>query len=601
MNAHQLKQRVEARDQLLSQAEHNSQDLHAKALSALRQGDLQEAQQAVDRHDTHLRTLVENLRVYQAELHAQADELAASQTRTEALLARFTALFASMPVAVLLLGADGELRESNQRARALLGLRPDGGGARFFHRFIDPANYQSRVRPAFHEAQACGHAALDDVMVTGDDGRRFPAELHMAALPALVSEKPQFACALLDRTEAHRHRAAQHRIEELSDRLSMANEAGGVGVWDWDLGTDALFFDPRMCALLGLRAAPQQDLRTALQGRLHPADEKRFEQALQHALAEGGQLSVEVRLSDLAHPPAAGGVGLPDGSPMASAHAAGEPHWVHLAGRAQRDIHSQGLRLVGCAWDTSAEHAAARLVAAKESAEFASRSKSAFLSRMSHELRTPLNAVLGFSQLMRLEAEAGDLVVKPHRVAMIEGAARHLLELIDEVLDVSRVETGRLDVRMLRFDLREALRECLPMVMAQVQQLGLTVDDAAAQGEPLWVLGDRLRMKEVLINLLSNAVKYNRLRGHVAVTVSLEDEQVLLRVSDTGCGLSADQQAGLFQPFNRLGAEATGVQGSGMGLFVSKRFIELMGGHISLHSEPGQGTRVDVSLKAAPG
>ena len=102
-----------------------------------------------------------------------------------------------------------------------------------------------------------------------------------------------------------------------------------------------------------------------------------------------------------------------------------------------------GLRLVGCAWDSSPEHEAARLLAAKEAAESASRAKSAFLSRMSHELRTPLNAILGFSQLMRMEAEAGDLVLKPHRVTLIETAARHLLDLVNEVLDVSRIESGQ--------------------------------------------------------------------------------------------------------------------------------------------------------------
>jgi signal transduction histidine kinase len=277
---------------------------------------------------------------------------------------------------------------------------------------------------------------------------------------------------------------------------------------------------------------------------------------------------------------------------------AGAEHWVHLAGRAQMDEASNTVRLVGCAWDSTPEHDAARLLAAKESAEFASRSKSAFLSRMSHELRTPLNAILGFSQLMRMEAEAGDLTLKPHRVVLIETAARHLLELINEVLDVSRVESGQLELRLLRFDLRDAVRECLPLVLGQAEAAGITIEDQTASGPPLWVLGDRLRLKEVLINLLSNAVKYNSAQGRVDISARDLGERVELTVTDTGRGLDEKQLAGLFQPFNRLGAEALGVEGSGMGLFVSKRFVDLMGGGLDAASAPGQGTTFTVTLNA---
>jgi signal transduction histidine kinase len=132
----------------------------------------------------------------------------------------------------------------------------------------------------------------------------------------------------------------------------------------------------------------------------------------------------------------------------------GGERWLHVTRRAHADAQGRVVRVIGCAWDSSPEHESLRLraaeEAAKEAAESAHRAKSAFLSRMSHELRTPLNAILGFSQLMRREAEAGDLVLKPHRVTLIEGAARHLLDRVNEVLDVSRIEAGRVELRLMR-------------------------------------------------------------------------------------------------------------------------------------------------------
>ena len=706
MSVHELKERVEARDRLVAQAENGGLALHELALGALQRGDLRQAEAAIHRNDEHVRTLVENLRIYQAELYAQADELAASQARTEALLSRFAALFANNPVATLLVGGNGEVRDSNAQAQRLLALRPESSSVRFLHRLVDAGQYQTRVRPAFHEALGSGASALDAVRFVAEDGHGFFGDLHIATLPAGPGDGVHFACAVIDRTEhlddlqalqqaadalresesfladaarlsrtggwtydatrgalrasrelcqvfeiagpppcapeavlalcaphsraalaaaieaaarldrpfeleldmcsaggrAMRVRAvghpepggrvvgvfqdissqhqAQRRIGDLTERLDVANDAGGIGVWDWDLTRDTLFFDARMCTLLGLQQSPVADLRGTLLGRLLPEDAARFEAALQRSVQQHEPLSVEVRLAG--------------GDPAAE-------RWLHLAGRAQFDGASQAVRLVGCAWDSSAEHDAARLTAAKESAEFASRSKSAFLSRMSHELRTPLNAILGFSQLMRMEAEAGDLVLKPHRVVLIETAARHLLDLVNEVLDVSRVESGQLEVRLLRFDLRDAVRECLPLVLGQAQATGIEVVDGTAGGPPLWVLGDRLRLKEVLINLLSNAVKYNVPHGRVSVTALGDGAHVEIVVADTGQGLDTQQLAGLFEPFNRLGAESTKVEGSGMGLFVSKRFVELMGGSIAATSVPGAGSRFTVRLNAPAG
>lgn len=379
---------------------------------------------------------------------------------------------------------------------------------------------------------------------------------------------------------------AHRRIDDLGERLSMANEAGGIGVFDWQRAAGELVLDDRLRALLGLDAQAQpRELGVLLHDHLDADARAMFDAALTRLLEAQEPMHVELLRAS------------PDGE---------AERWLHVTARAHVDADGRVVRVVGCAWDSSPEHEAARLRAAKDSAESASRAKSAFLSRMSHELRTPLNAILGFAQLMRMEAEGGDLVLKPHRVALIETAARHLLDLINEVLDVSRIESGRVEVQFERFDLVPVVAEALPLVQGLADRLGVQLFDTLAGGASCWVMGDRLRLKEVLINLLSNAVKYNRPQGSVEISAYTEDGQagaaddaaVVLKVLDTGVGLDDGQQAQLFQPFNRAGAEASGIEGTGMGLFVCRRFVELMGGRIELRSAPGVGTTVLVRLNA---
>jgi signal transduction histidine kinase len=199
-----------------------------------------------------------------------------------------------------------------------------------------------------------------------------------------------------------------------------------------------------------------------------------------------------------------------------------------------------------------------------------------------------------------MEAEAGDLVVKPHRVELIESAARHLLELVNEVLDVSRIESGRLALQLVPCDLRLLIAEATAMVDGLAQRHQVTLADLTLDHAQAYALGDPLRIKEVLINLLTNAIKYNRAGGRVQIDARPLGAEVLLQVSDTGRGLNEQQLAGLFQPFDRVGAESSGIEGSGMGLFVSRRFVELMGGRIKVSSRSGEGTLVQVWLVAAP-
>ena len=238
------------------------------------------------------------------------------------------------------------------------------------------------------------------------------------------------------------------------------------------------------------------------------------------------------------------------------------------------------------------------LEGAKFAAEKANLAKSDFLSSMSHELRSPLNAILGFAQLM----ESGVPLPTPRQkdsIDQILQAGWYLLELINEILDLSLIESGKLSLSVGSMSLMEALKGCRSMIEPQAQMFGIDIRFPDLT-DPHFVNADPTRLKQVLVNLLSNALKYNRVGGSVEVTCSVvADERTRISFRDTGEGLSPEKIAQLFQPFNRLGQESGTKQGSGIGLVVSKRLVELMGGEIGVESTVGVGTVFWIELNTA--
>ncbi len=231
---------------------------------------------------------------------------------------------------------------------------------------------------------------------------------------------------------------------------------------------------------------------------------------------------------------------------------------------------------------------------AREEAERANSAKSEFLSRMSHELRTPLNAVLGFGQLLEMDGLDPEQMESVHQI--LKGG-RHLLDLINEVLDISRIETGRLALSPEPVQLYETLSGAVELVQPLARERGIRIKTDELEEGDRYVLADRQRLRQVLLNLLSNAVKYNRQDGRVTVhTKEVGGDGVRISVIDEGTGIPLEKMDRLFTPFDRLGVEATGVEGTGLGLALSKLLVEAMGGRMDVQSAYGEGSTFSVQL-----
>jgi len=246
---------------------------------------------------------------------------------------------------------------------------------------------------------------------------------------------------------------------------------------------------------------------------------------------------------------------------------------------------------------TSARQAEDLLRNAKEEAERANLAKSEFLSRMSHELRTPLNSILGFAQILEMDSLGEE---QSDSVAHIMKGGKHLLSLINEVLDLARIEAGRLSLSVEAVQLREVIQESLAFVRPIAQQRNIRLREACGASRDRHVQADRQRLRQVLLNLLSNAVKYNELGGTVEVLSSdREDGSIRISVTDTGFGIPVEHQSRLFQPFERLADDNMSISGTGLGLALSKRLVEAMGGHIGVESKVGQGSVFWIDLAPA--
>ena len=409
----------------------------------------------------------------------------------------------------------------------------------------------------------------------GDD-LSFAQDLADRAALAIVNAR------LLEQTreELAERRRAEEALAALTHRHQSILDSAGDGIYGLDREGRTTFVNPAAASLLGW---------------------------------EAGEL-IGRSMHDVAHHTRPDGTPYPrEACPIYTAfrdgearHVSGEVFWRKDGTSFRVEYHSTPIRddgeITGAVVtfaDITDRVRAVEARIAQEAAERASEAKTQFLSRMSHELRTPLNSILGFAQLLELD----DLDTGGREaVAQILRGGRHLLDLIDEVLDISRIEGGTFKLSLEPVETAAAVREAAELVAPMAVERAIAVEVRAGDGR--WVLADRQRLKQGLLNLLSNAVKYNRDGGSVTVTVEPgAPGRLRVLVRDTGPGMTEAQMARLFSPFDRLGAEQTEVHGTGLGLALTKALVEAMGGTLGAESRPGEGSTfwIELATAAEPG
>ena len=385
------------------------------------------------------------------------------------------------------------------------------------------------------------------------------------------------------RHEIHERSVAENALRDSEQRLRNILDHAPIGVMFMDPLGQLIECNAQLAQMTGQSA---QSLRGRLVVDLvHPEDRDRMRQ-MRRELRAGIESSLlePLRLRSTAHP---------------------EGLAVRAIASGLRNPQGELVRLVGVVQDITEHLRLQSSEQALQRAEAANRAKSEFLSRMSHELRTPLNAMIGFAQLLGLDREPA---LAPHQrdwTQQIQRAGWHLLEMINDTLDLARIESGAVRLNLAPLGLPALVAACRAMVaapaVARQVRISETIDpDAVA------VLGDATRLKQVITNLLSNAVKYNREGGSVTLSAHRlrsgggnGGDFIEIAVADTGLGMSPEQQAALFQPYNRLGRESSGIEGTGIGLVISRRLTELMGGTLEASSAEGQGSIFTLRLPAA--
>lgn len=370
-------------------------------------------------------------------------------------------------------------------------------------------------------------------------------------------------------------RARERALREAHERSALATAAVGLGTWTRDAATGRSHWDEQMWRLRGREPVggngPSLDDALAF---VHPDDVEMMRRAVSGWMGEKRPGAAVFR------------VVWPDGS----------VHW--LASRSVPFLDNEGreVRRIGINWDVTEAREAEQARQESLLAQRESQAKSRFLARMSHELRTPLNAVIGFAQLLLAEPSLAGHGAAMGQLLHIRSAGEHLLALVNDVLDLSSLDTGEIRLDLQPVPLGALYDAAAPMVAALATSHGVHL----MRGElPGIALADPTRMRQVLLNLLTNAIKYNRPGGTVQVDAAVQPDAVSLKVRDSGRGMSPEQLAHAFEPFNRLGVHDKGIEGTGIGLAIVKANVERMGGTVQVRSTLGAGTEFEVRLPVA--
>ena len=382
--------------------------------------------------------------------------------------------------------------------------------------------------------------------------------------------KPQQYISIRTDITALKHHEEELRISD--ERLRRSQVFANIGTWDWNIRTGDLYWSERIAPLFGYPSGELETSYANFLNAVHPDDRQSVSDAVNACIEHDIPYEIEHRVL------------WPDG----------RVHWLQERGAVVRDAAGNPEHMLGVVQDVHQRKLTEEaLIAAREDAERANQAKSDFLSSMSHELRTPMNAIIGFAQMLEYDSDLNpDQKDDVHEIIK---AGRHLLELINQVLDLSKIEAGHIDLSLEPVGVARLVEDCRQLIQPQAAARRIVIDlDVPTETA---VRADRVRLKQVLLNLLSNAVKYNREGGHIRLSVQpIAVERFRIMVTDTGAGIAPKHIGELFQPFKRLEAEHSEIEGTGIGLSITKQLVEMMGGEVGVDSQVGVGSTFWIEL-----
>ena len=458
----------------------------------------------------------------------------------------------------------------------LLGIQPDHQPTLEEGLQLYPPEARPTITAALDKAIADRHGFALDLPLIRADGQKIWTRVT-STVECRDGRPVRLLGAIQDVTDRILEHAA---LQQANSRVKLATESGGIGIWDWDIPNNILICDPLLFRLYGVSGwndpahpmpTDRATLEQLLRSHVHPDDRKSSEQALRSSLESDQPYNALFRVVWDDH----------------------SVHHIRAAGSVSRDQAGRAARMLCVNWDVT------ELVQANESsreameiAKESNRAKSDFLANMSHEIRTPMNAILGITYLARRAEPDSKLL---DYLDKIGNAAQSLLSIVNDILDFSKIEAGKLELEVITFSLNDVLRNLLDVVDQKAQEKGIELVSSIARDVPPLLVGDPLRLGQILINLVNNAVKFTDV-GKITIQVTVEDVspsdlRLKVSVSDTGIGMAPEQVASLFQPFHQGDSSFTRKYGgTGLGLAICKQLSELMHGEITAESELGKGS-----------
>ncbi|HQT05417.1 MAG TPA: response regulator [Thiotrichales bacterium] len=373
------------------------------------------------------------------------------------------------------------------------------------------------------------------------------------------------------RTDITRQIRSEQAVELAKERLRRGQIYANIGTWEWNIGSGELFWTEQIAPLFGYAKGELETSYENFLNAIHPDDRDKVIAAVNDCVEKGSRYHIEHR------------VVWPDGT----------IRWLLEKGDVLRDSDGKPIKMIGVVQDVT------EIQLAKEAAERANRAKSEFLSSMSHELRTPLNSIIGFSQLLALS----DLSDKQKKqLGTITQSGKHLLSLINDVLEFAKLENGKIHLNIQPIDVKPIIEQVVALSESHAYANNIHIKLASWQDQH-YIQADPVRFQQILVNLMSNGIKYNRPNGLLTLNWQTETRAQQpfwrLTIQDTGYGIAEEDIPRLFVPFDRLGHESSTIEGTGIGLSITKDLVEQMGGYIEVDSNPNVGTAFSIGLPLA--